>query len=544
MDRRTFLTGFVPAAAPTARRASASDPGFSEPPVLDPYTGPWGRRELYHLLRRTTVAPTYAEVVAAEALPMNELVDTLLAPASSLPSPPRFVSECLNASALYWDSGRTDIIDTFFDELRRWWLGLMITGGLSIRERMALFWHNHFAVNARGVQDARYIYLQNQLFRRRAVGNFRELVSDVTRDKAMLLFLDGRFNKQGYVNENYARELQELFTIGIADNDGNPNYTQEDVEQASLALTGWDWVGLGMQGDVTSNLLTGHDISQKRVYGEAIEGSTEGLAELNRLLDIVFAKEESARYVIRKLYRFFVYTDTALTPVRPIPQEIEENIIAPLAAQFRDDGWEIGGVLKRLFTSRHFYDPAVAGAAIKSPVDLFVGAIRGTLAGNFSGDPADFATQYAQGRAVELDQNLFHPPGVQGWQFYRSWISSTTLPKRRFYTDELLSGASVRIVDRLNLVFNGPINREGSWKIDAALFIRQFASLENPTALVRDVAEHLLAFPASENLLDRLLNELTEGRAYEWPDLEEEVRVARVRKMLRYLMRSANFQLM
>lgn len=542
MDRRKFLTG-IPLQPAAGRTTSGSVPGFTETPSLAPYTGPWGKAEIYHLLRRAVIAPTYAEVRQAESLSMNELADLLLTPETTLPGPPRFVGECLGASALYWDSGRVDIIDTFFDELRRWWLGLMVTGGLSIRERMTLFWHNHFAVNARGVQDSRYLYLQNQLFRRYAVGNFKELVRDVTRDKGMLLSLDGRFNKQNYVNENYARELQELFTIGIADNDGNPNYTQEDVEQASIALTGWDWAGLGMQGEVGSNLLTGHDFSEKSVYGKAIAGSTEGLPELNRLLDIIFEKEETARYVVRKLYRFFVYTDTTLTPVRPIPQEIEENIIAPLAAEFRAGGWQISTPLRTLLTSRHFYDREVMGAIVKSPVDLFVGALRGTLSGGFAGDPAEFATQYAQGRAVELDQNLFHPPGVQGWQFYRSWISATTLPKRHFYTDALLYGASARIIDRLNLVFNGPITRDGTWKIDALAFIRQFPSFDEPEQLVRDVARHLLAFPASERLIARLQTELVEDRAYEWPDMEEDVRSVRVRNMLRYLMRSTNFQL-
>lgn len=543
MDRRTFLTGTsFPTSA--ARSSSAEVPGFAEVPSLEPYAGPWGTTQIYHLLRRTVIAPTYAEVQQAQALSMTELVDRLIAPSAALPPPPRFVSECLNASALYWHSDRVDIINTFFDELRRWWMLLMVNGGLSIRERMTLFWHNHFAVNASTVQDSRYLYLQNQLFRRYAVGNFKNLVSEVTRDKGMLLFLDGRANKRDYVNENYARELQELFTIGIADNDGNPNYTQEDVVQASKALTGWDWTGFGMEGDVMSNLLTGHDFSEKTLYGETISGSTEGLPELNRVLEIIFAKDETARYVIRKLYRFFLYTDTALTPVRPIPQEIEENIIAPLAAKFREGRWEISGVLRILFNSRHFYDQAVVGSTIKSPVDLLVSTMRGTLAGTLSGDSADFATQYAQGRAVELEQNLFHPPGVQGWQFYRSWISSTTLPKRHFHTDELLYGASSTIIDRLNLVFNGPIERSGSWQIDSLAFARQFSSYENPVRLVRDVAEHLLAFPPSDNLLQRLEDELVEGRAYEWPDMTDEVRAGRVRKMLRYLMRSTNFQLM
>ena len=545
MDRRAFLT--LTQQQTTFNRngeASLSIPDFTETPSLQPYEDSLGRQDIYHLLRRTLVAPSRTDIEQSISMTLEELVDQLLDDSASLPGPPRFVSECLNASALYWDSGRTEIIDTFFDELRRWWLLLMTNSRLSARERLTLFWHNHFSVNARVVQDSRYIYLQNQLFRRHDLGNFKTLVADVTKDKAMLLFLDGKNNKANYRNENYARELQELFTIGIADNDGSPNYTQEDVVEAAKALTGWDWVGLGMQGDVASNLLTGHDLSDKVLYGEKITGQNEGGPELSRLLDIIFSKEETARYVIRKLYRFLVYTDTTLTPVRPIPAIVEENIIAPLAAEFRDSNWEITPVLKRLLMSRHFYDPAIRGAMIKSPVDLFVSLMRSTLVDPLTGDPGEFAGQYAQDRATELGQNLFHPPGVQGWQFYRSWISSSTLPKRHFYTDELLYGVQVRIVDRLNLVFTGPINRDGTWKVDVLSFGKQFTSFDEPEEFVRDVAEHMLAFPASEQLLDRLLAELVEGRAYEWPDLSDEIRTTRIQKMLRYLMRSTNFQLM
>ncbi|MGE3801052.1 MAG: DUF1800 family protein [Candidatus Kapaibacterium sp.] len=456
MDRRAFLT--LTQEQTTFNRnggGGLSVPDFTETPSLQPYEGSWGQPDIYHLLRRTLVAPSRTDIEQGITMTLEQLVDQLLDDSAPLPGPPRFVSECLNASALSWDSGRTEIIDTFFDELRRWWLLLMTNSRLSARERLTLFWHNHFSVNARVVQDSRYMYLQNQLFRRHALGNFKTLVADVTKDKAMLLFLDGRNNKANYRNENYARELQELFTIGIADNDGNPNYTQEDVVEAAKALTGWDWVGLGMQGDVVSNLLTGHDLSNKELYGETINGQSEGGPELSRLLDIIFSKEETARYVIRKLYRFFVYTDTTLTPVRPIPAIVEENIIAPLATEFRNSNWEITSVLKRLLMSRHFYDPAIRGAMIKSPVDLFVSLMRSTLVDPLTGDPGEFAGQYVQDRATELGQDLFHPPGVQGWQFYRSWISSSTLPKRHFYTDELLYGVQVRIVDRLNLILPG-----------------------------------------------------------------------------------------
>ncbi len=536
MNRRNFLQ--------LSSAPAAADPTFSEPPSIEPYEGTWSRPEVYHLLRRTLIAPTVTEVGDALAMSRTELVDALLDNVNPQPGPSRFVRECMNASGLGWNGNDVGLTRSFYDELRRWWIGQMANHPLSIRERMTLFWHNHFAVNARTIQDPRLIYLQNQLFRRNAVGNFRELVRLVTIDKAMLFFLDGKFNKARFRNENYARELQELFTIGVADNDGNPNYTQEDVVEVAKTLTGWDWVGFGMQGTVTNNLLTGHDLVDKTVYGEKITARTEGAPELTRLLDIIFAKEETARYVIRKLYRFFVYTDVTLTPVRPIAEEIESGIIAPLATIFRDNDWDIRPVLRTLLLSRHFYDTAVRAATIKSPVDLMAGTIRATLSAPLTGDNLDFATQYAQLRSTEIQQNLNHPPGVQGWSFYRSWISSTTLPKRRFFTDAMLAGAESRIVDRLNMVFTGPIPRNGSWRIDLLAFAKQFGSYEDPELLVADIAEHLLAFAPTTSLTDRLLDEMTNGRPYEWEELDDPSREAGLAKMLRYLMRSSNYQLM
>lgn len=536
MDRRDFLQ---------LRSPAASGATFSEVPSIEAYEGEWGRAEVYHLLRRTLIAPTVADVDEALAMSRSDLVDRLLDDTAPQPGPSRFVGECMNTSGLNWNGNDVQLRTSFLDEMRRWWVGLMVNAPLSIRERMTFFWHNHFAVNSQIITDPRYTYLQNRLFRAGAVGNFRSLVRGVTLDKAMLLFLDGRFNKARFRNENYARELQELFTIGIADNDGNPNYTQEDVVEAAKVLTGWDWVGLGIDGDVVNNILTGHDLLDKRVYGEDIEGQSEGGPELTRLLDIIFAKEETARYVIRKLYRFFVYTDVTLTPIRPIPEEIESGVIGPLAAIFRDNDFEVAAVLRTLLLSRHFYDEAVRAATIKSPVDLLAGTIRAMRVDPLRGDALDFAGQYAQLKAGELEQNLFHPPGVQGWSFYRSWISSTTLPKRRFFTDALLSGADSRIVDRLNMIFTGPIPRTGSYRIDLLGFARQFPSFDDdPEQLVADIAEHLLAFPPTDSLLDRLLSEMTNGRPYEWDSLDTPSRETGLARMLRYLMRSSNYQLM
>ena len=238
MNRRAFLAGLarpIGVDEPRAIPDPVSPLAFALEPSLEPYAGPWTRETAAHLLRRALLAPTHAELREGESMTMAALIDTLLSASDSLPAPPRYVAEWLNAEIVPWDSGRFELVSSFFDEARRWWLGLMIDSGMSIRERMTLFWHNHFANNYRLITDARTSFLQNQLFRRHAVGDFKALVRAVTVDPAMLDFLNGRNNKAGYVNENYARELQELFTIGITDNAGQPNYTQADIVQAARA---------------------------------------------------------------------------------------------------------------------------------------------------------------------------------------------------------------------------------------------------------------------------------------------------------------------
>lgn len=544
MDRRKLLSGFL-GTGWDQKKGDTPRLLYSEEPSLAPYDGPWNSATAGHLLRRALVGPTWSELQEGAAGTMSELVEKLITPVDTLPGPSRFVGEWLNASALGWDGNRFDVTETFNDELRRWWYLLMANNGTSVRERMTLFWHNHFATSNKLMLDARYVYYQNQLFRKNALGNFKDLVRAVTLDKAMLLWLNGRDNKNnGRINENFARELQELFTIGIADNNGTPNYSQGDIVEAARALSGWDWIGFGTQGDVVSNFLTGHDASNKSVYGESITGTAEGGPELNKLLDIIFSQEETGRYLIRKLYRFFVHTDVPMTPVYRIDPLIEEKIIAPLALEFRQSNWDIATVLRRLFSSKHFYDSEIIACTIKSPADFFVGILRSTAQLPLTGDPGDFATQYVQDRAETLGQNLFFPPGVQGWGFHRSWISTTTLPQRHRYSDELILGAKTRITDRLNPIISGPIVRNGTYAIDLLAYAKGFSSFNIPRDLVKDIATHLLAWPPSPALLDRLRKELTNDRDYEWEPAPDAIKATKLQSMMRYLMRTTNYQLL
>lgn len=545
MKRRKFLMLNKAKSNTSSTKNQEQNSAFSKTPSIAPFSGEWNSKTALHLLRRTVIGPTPTEVKTVLQMGMNAAVEQITKPDNTPVGPSRYVGIWLDANILYLDPGQTPAY-VFFEEMKRWWLANMINNGLNIRERMTLFWHNHFATDRlTSYTDGRFFYNQNQLFRNNAVGNFKKLCYDITLDKAMLIFLNGRYNKKTMLQENYARELQELFTIGLNDNNGNPNYTQNDVREAARVLTGWDWpFEQNPASQVYNNsILSGHDPSDKTFYGKKITGNTDGSFELSQLLDIIFEKEETARYIIRKLYRFFVYSDAPLTPVVPIAQEIEDNIIAPLAKKFRESNWEIAPVLSMLFKSDHFYDEAVIGSEIKSPVDLYVSAIRSMKTAPVTDE---FLLQFIQLECDQLGMNLFAPPGVQGWQFHRSWISTTTLPSRRASTDAIIDGKKnfYRYIE--NLIFNGVQFKNGTAIFPVLAFAKSFSSYSNnPTQLVTDIATHLLAYPANDKTIQLLKSALLQGQPeYEWGSISDKIKEDRIKTMLKALMRLPHFQLL
>ncbi len=548
MNRREFLSGVraAPAAGRThalsgSRRASP----FSSPPDLGRYDGPWDEITVAHLLRRTLIAPSRGDMKQAMAMSMDDLIASLIRQDDAAPPPPEYVGWWMDNPDTYFDSDKVWMLATFYTELRRWWCSLMIQGPLSVRERMTLFWHNHFSGDATTCNEPRYMYLQNCLYRRHALGNFKKLVREISIDKAMMIFLDGKQNKKGKeINENYARELQELFTIGVSDNAGHANYTQEDVYEAARVLTGWGWWGPGITGDISCPPWFGHDPTDKVVYGKTIRGKEHGEEELDDLLDIIFEREETPRSIVRKLYRFFVYTDAPLTPFTPIADDIENTIIIPLAEELRARNWDIAHVLRRLFSSRHFYDPEVIGTCIKSPVDLLVGTARALS--RPGKEETEFLTEAINIQTKNLGQWLLVPPGVQGWQFYRAWISSTTLPLRHASTDELIDGTAASYLRITGHLEHQPDSIQGTAQLDIIGYARQFPSFRGDVrTFVDEVTRHLLAYPASVKLKEELRDTLLQGTPdYEWSILPAAVREERLAGMMKYLMRSAHYQLM
>lgn len=418
---------------------------------LEPYAGKWDQRHASHLLRRALFGFSRADLAKALTLTASSCVDALLDAADTEPGPP--LSTDPNDPTPVGTTWTVSAYDSTLNSTRRrslqnWWMAILAGQGFSLREKMTLFWHNHLATELDAVGDARYAWMHHSLLRANALGNFRDLIKRVTVDPAMLQYLNGDSNTNANPNENYGRELQELFTIGKGPEiaAGNyTNYTEDDVKAAARALTGWRDV---RDADAAEFLAAKHDGKDKQfsaAYGNAViagrSGADAGTQELGDLVDLIFAQAETAKYFCRKLYRWFVYYD--------IGADVEANVIAPLAEQLRKGGFEVKPVLATLLKSAHFHDAANQGCFIKTPLDVVAGGLR--QMGIALPDGSDPLKQYALmqalvGEATRMGLEIGNPPNVAGWPefyqipvYYEAWINSDTLPRRVQYSDKLAS---------------------------------------------------------------------------------------------------------
>lgn len=521
--------------------------------ALDTYSGPWDERRAGHLLRRATFVTTRAANKQFAQMTLAQAVDTLLADKPA-PSPP-----------LDPASGKTWVNDTspsptdfqYRQWLKAWWMNLILQpGNTSVLEKMVLFWHNHFANESDVVNDSRWLYHQNALLRKYALGNFKELVKKISIDPAMLRYLNGDQNTAVKPNENYARELQELFTIGkgkeIAPGDYT-TYTEDDVKAAARVLTGWR-VSRAGDPSVSTFVPNLHDTKDKKfshaynnVTIKGRSGATSGMDEMNDLVDMILQQAETARYIVRKLYRWFVFY--------LIDNDVEENVIKPLAVEFAQNNFEVKPVLRKLLMSNAFFDEQNIGAMIKSPTDFLAGT-----ANHFNFTLPQAPDQlYAQGSKIvnlgaALQQQIMEPPNVAGWQayyqepdFYKLWANSVTLPYRYGIGDAIVSGGGGRTLP-------------ATWTLDILAYIEQVCSSpSDPAALVSDLADDLIpAYPLTQAQREYLAAEvlMVGGQVYEWTTIWNDYKANptnvtkknaaqnRLQSLLRFVFRMAEYQLM
>ncbi len=319
------------------------------------------------------------------------------------------------------------------DRVAYWWADRMLRSPRPLQEKMALFWHGHFAVNESKVRDYRKHLLLLKTFQKHGLGNFRELLIATAQSPAMLSFLDAGVNVKGSPNENFAREIMELFTLGVG------HYTEEDIREAARAFTGWHYRDLTFVINKDK-----HDDGSKTVLGRT--GKFDGIKIVDILLD-----KPADEFIAAKIYRYFVHEN-------PSPE-----LIKKLAKVLRDNNFDIAPLMQTIFMSRDFYSPQSVGTHIKSPVELAVSTYRKLELPSVPGVP-DF-----NAATRTLGQYLFNPPTVAGWAQGRAWITPGLLiarknfaydvlfpdinfvPHDRYPVDPLIRSVSKRLADGANI---------------------------------------------------------------------------------------------
>jgi uncharacterized protein (DUF1800 family) len=358
-----------------------------------------------HLLARTGFGGNLPEIKRLMALDREAAVESLLSGIGqqAVTSPPKDVLTAMpppqGMKGMSFEQKKAFQQERNVEalELKGWWYQEMLATPSPLTERMTLFWHNHFTSSFKKVKWPALLYHQNVLLRRHAVGSFRDLLFHVAKDPAMIVYLDTQTNHKDHPNENFARELFELFTLGEG------HYTEQDIKEAARAFTGWH-VAVHHGGGFVFNRLQ-HDDGMKRVLGKS--GAFQG----DDVLALALEQPACATYITAKLWREFVSD-------QPDPREVER-----LAGMFRTSGYQIKPLLRGLFTSAQFWAPEHRGVLVKSPAELIVGTIR---LFQLPIKETEVLAKYGK----RLGQDLFDPPNVKGWPGGTRWITSATLLNR------------------------------------------------------------------------------------------------------------------
>lgn len=541
MDRREFLLAAKKKTTAPKQKAKKLASGIS------PYNGSWTLNEAAHLLKRTTFSAKKSDIDYFLTRTVSEAVDELLNNIT-LPSPPVRDYDLLEDGdgVLYDDLGvvrgqtwvndpntasaseiRGAINRARVESLRKWWAGLIINEGRTIQEKMVLFWQHLYSVQESEVGNSQILYKHHNLLRTNVLGNVKTIAREVSIDPAMLIHLNGYLNSKQAPDENFARELQELFTIGKSN---EAQFTENDVIAAARVLTGWRVQTIPAGSYFDNNA---HDTGSKTFSAfynnTTIPGGT-GLQELDALINMIFATNEAAKFIVRKIYKWFIYYE--------IDDAVEVNVITPLAAILRTNNYDIKPMLSALFKSEHFFDTINQACYIKTPFDIIIGTLRefGVSYPAYTNYTTGYPLFYNLYRkAAEMQMELFQPPDVSGWpayyqepMHYELWVNSNSLPRRANYTDGLIE--------------------------DNILDLRAFANLSsnpsNPDTLVSDVTALLLRYPLSDNSKTYvktrfLLNNVTDNTIWTnaWNSNNASVIDPALKEMFKFIMNLPEYHL-
>ncbi len=495
-------------------------------PYLDTFLGTFTAKEARHLLKRTSFGITETMVSEAVNLGLTGTINQLFTPISLTNPPLKYLTDddLEDPDSKYgetWVTGkpvpeiedkslRNKVTNRRGRSLYAWSYLQMQNAEMSITEKMTLFWHNHF-VAVHGNPHLEYYYMD--LLRTHSLGNLKELTKQITVNPNMLRYLSGSQNTDTAPNENYSRELLELFTIGkgnaVASGDYT-NFTEDDVVQMAKILTGWRVRGLTHEEALVSYFSNFKHSKDSKTLSHRFNNdvlSENGENEYKDLIDRVFQEDECAKFIIKQLYIWFVNSD--------ITSEIETNIIEPLAKITRDNNYEIAPALKKLFSSEHFFEAVFC--MIKSPLDLMLSATKSLMVSapvTSVEEEYDFA--YIMYLAcTDLGQSIFHHPDVAGWKayyqkplFYKTWVNTFFLPKRLEYCKILVSGGDLLIDKKKYTV--PPL-------VPVLAIAASIENSQDPNILINGLVDRLFNYEITQVQIDSLKAVLIDGLPdFEW----------------------------
>jgi uncharacterized protein (DUF1800 family) len=421
-------------------------PQWAWQPYRPSAEAPWNLQRVGHLYRRAGFGATYAELESGLKMGPDKAIDALIKGGPTQADFDRS-TEPLRDSIARANNG---------DQARTWWLYRMLYTPHPLQEKLTLFWHNHFATSNAKVQNAGFMIGQYELMRKHALGSFATLLQEISKDPAMMIWLDTRDSKKGNPNENYARELMELFSLGIG------HYTEQDIREAARSFTGWQ-----IQGNDVLFKETQHDDGEKTVFGR--KGNWQGSDIVKLCLD----QKACAPFLVTKLFRFLVSETLAPTP----------ELIEPLAVQFRQSNYDFGALVQTLLRSNLFFSADAYRSRIKAPVSFALGTVRAM--------EAHIGTTNLSRALQDLGQNIFSPPSVKGWDGGRAWLNGQTLLFRQNLALALTSTEDVRFGTRSD---PAALVRKHGKKTDeevVAFFLDLFLQGDVPAASRSRLAEYV-----------------------------------------------------
>lgn len=536
MNRRMFLTmQSNNAAFGDGLAQDVAEPRFAQRTSagLQPYVptkdNPWDYSKSAHLLRRCVIGVTDAEIRDAVTAGLDAAFTKLFK--TFTPDISEIEELAVKDVRIRPDSAAgqqefQDLVNRWQNKLVRWWPKIIVNAPVSIQEKLTVFWHGHFTSEIDVVRLAEFMLVQNQTYRQNMLGDFKQFVKDMAIDPAMLFYLDNIKNyksgKNSQINENFARELMELFTCGITDWDNNPNYTQNDVHEGARSLSGWT-IAPSSQGN---NFLgtTGLFVESRWDSGIKTFMGKAGQFKAFDVIDIIFEKrgEEVARFICEKIYREFVYFIA------------DKTIVEGMAQTFVNSNWSIRAVIEQLLRSEHFFDIVNIGARQKSPVEYMLGIIRGwgvTAVPDFQLSQFGAAYQDLLVRTAALGQTLYNPPDVKGWRGGRTWVSVSTVSSRQKF--------ALDVIDGLIKIKNTP-----AYVFDALEFAKKFPTPDDAKKLCADMSRYLLNISPSDKEAAMLLDTLLDGApVYEWDINDALFARPRIRKFMKAAVQLSKFQL-